>query len=195
MPQVFVGEDVSIGDECFIYPNVTIREKVVLGNRVIIHSGSVIGSDGYGYVRAGATQRKIPQAGNVVLGDDVEIGSNVSIDRGTIDSTVIGKGTKIDNLVHIAHNVRIGENCLILGQTGMAGSTIVGNNTVLASQSGIAGHLRIGNNVVVAARGGVIKDVGDGEIVSGFPARKHSEMMKVYAAMMKLPEILAKMKK
>lgn len=194
MPQVFVGEGVVIGDNAFIYPNVSIRENIKIGRNVIIHCGTVIGSDGYGYVQDEGIHKKVPQTGNVVIGDDVEIGSNTAIDRGTIDSTMIGAGTKIDNLVHIAHNVKIGKNCLILGQVGLAGSTQIGSNTIIASQAGVAGHLKIGNNVTIAARGGVIKDVKDGEIVSGFPARKHSEMMKVYAAMMKLPEVMKKLK-
>ncbi|MBA3066326.1 UDP-3-O-(3-hydroxymyristoyl)glucosamine N-acyltransferase [bacterium] len=198
MPHVFIGEGAEIGDNCFIYPNVTVREKVKVGNNVIIHSGSVIGSDGYGYVQDEGIHKKIPQAGNVVICDNVEIGANVCIDRAALSETFIGEGTKIDNLVHIAHNVKIGKHCLILGQTGIAGSTVIGDYTTLASQSGISGHLKIGNHVTVAARGGVIKDIPDGALVSGFPARDHREMLKVHAATMRLPEILdmfRKMKK
>jgi len=194
MPQVFIGEGSEIGELTFIYPNVTVRERAKIGSNVIIHSGTVIGSDGYGYVTVKGVHEKIPQTGNVVIEDDVEIGSNVSIDRAAIESTVIGQGTKIDNLVHIAHNIKIGKNCLILGQVGLAGSTEIGDNTTIASQGGVSGHLKIGKNVTIAARGGVIKDVADGEVVSGFPARKHSEMMKVQAAMMKLPELLKELK-
>ena len=194
MPQVFIGEGSEIGDNAFIYPNVTARERTKIGRNVIIHSGTVIGSDGYGYVTDKGIHKKIPQTGNVIIEDDVEIGSNTSIDRAAIESTIIGQGTKIDNLVHIAHNVKIGKNCLILGQVGLAGSAEIGDNTTIASQGGVGGHLKIGKNVTIAARGGVIKDVEDGEVVSGFPARKHSEMMKVYAAMMKLPELVKELK-
>ena len=165
---------------------------------MIIHSGSVIGSDGYGYVQDEGIHKKIPQSGNVVVEDNVEIGANVCIDRAALSSTIIGEGTKIDNLVHIAHNVKIGKHCLILGQTGIAGSTVIGDYTTLASQSGVSGHLKIGKRVTVAARGGVIKDLPDGVLVSGFPARDHREMMKVHAATMRLPEMLdmfRKMKK
>ncbi|MDO9514217.1 MAG: UDP-3-O-(3-hydroxymyristoyl)glucosamine N-acyltransferase [Elusimicrobiota bacterium] len=195
MPHVFIGEGAQIGKNCFIYPNVTIREKVIIGDNVIIHSGSVIGSDGYGYVQDEGGHKKIPQAGNVVIENDVEIGANVCVDRAALSSTVIGEGTKIDNLVHIAHNVRIGRHCLILGQTGIAGSTVIGDYTTLASQSGVSGHLKIGNRVTVAARGGVIKDLSDGVLVSGFPARDHREMLKVYAATMRLPEMLEMFRK
>jgi len=193
---VFVGKGAKVvGENCFIYPNVTVRENVKLGNNVIIHSGSVIGSDGYGYVQDEGLHKKIPQAGNVVVGDNVEIGANVCIDRAALSSTVIGEGTKIDNLVHIAHNVKIGKFCLILGQTGIAGSTVIGDYTTLASQSGISGHLKIGDHVTVAAKSGVIKDLPDGVLVSGFPARNHREMMKVHAATMRLPEILEMFRK
>jgi len=195
MPHVFIGEGAELGENCFIYPNVTVRENVKLGNNVIIHSGSVIGSDGYGYVQDEGIHKKIPQAGNVVVEDNVEIGANVCIDRAALSSTVIGEGTKIDNLVHIAHNVKIGKHCLILGQTGIAGSTVIGDYTTLASQSGISGHLKIGSRVTVGARGGVIKDLPDGVLVSGFPARDHREMMKVHAATMRLPEILEMFRK
>ncbi|MCD6311263.1 MAG: UDP-3-O-(3-hydroxymyristoyl)glucosamine N-acyltransferase [Elusimicrobia bacterium] len=198
MPHVFIGEGAELGENCFIYPNVTVRENVKIGNNVIIHSGSVIGSDGYGYVQDEGIHKKIPQSGNVVVEDKVEIGANVCIDRAALSSTIIGEGTKIDNLVHIAHNVKIGKHCLILGQTGIAGSTVIGDYTTLASQSGVSGHLKIGKRVTVAARGGVIKDLPDGVLVSGFPARDHREMMKVHAATMRLPEMLdmfRKMKK
>ncbi|MEA2081988.1 MAG: UDP-3-O-(3-hydroxymyristoyl)glucosamine N-acyltransferase [Elusimicrobiota bacterium] len=190
MPHVFIGEGAELGENCFIYPNVTVRENVKVGNSVIIHSGSVIGSDGYGYVQDEGIHKKIPQSGNVVIEDDVEIGANVCIDRAALSSTVVGAGTKIDNLVHIAHNVKIGKHCLILGQAGIAGSTVIGDYSTMASQSGVSGHLKIGNRVTVAARGGVIKDLPDGALVSGFPARDHREMMKVHAAMMRLPEML-----
>ena len=195
MPHVFIGDGARIGENCFIYPNVTIREKVIIGNNVIIHSGSVIGSDGYGYVAADGAHKKIPQAGNVVIEDNVEIGANVCIDRAALSSTLIGEGTKIDNLVHIAHNVRVGKHCLILGQTGIAGSSVIGDYTTLASQSGVSGHLKIGKHVTVAARGGVIKDLPDGVIVSGFPARDHRQTLKAQAAAARLPKILEMFRK
>ena len=192
---VFVGANSEIGHGCLIYPNVTIREGITIGNDVIIHSGTVIGSDGFGFVARKEGHFKIPQLGSVEIGDDVEIGSNVSIDRATTGKTKIGKGTKIDNLVHIAHNVQIGEHCIITGQNGFAGSSIVGNFVTFGAQAGVAGHLKIGDGATIAARAGVISDVGPGEIVSGFPARPHKEEMKKLAVLNKLPEMYEDYKK
>jgi len=194
MPCVYVGEGAEIGEGTFIYPNVSIREGVKIGKNCIIHCGTVIGSDGYGYVTIDGRHTKIPQTGTVEIHDNVEIGANVTIDRATIEATVIGEGTKIDNLVQIAHNVKIGKHCLIVAQVGIAGSTKIGDFVTVAGQAGIAGHLNIGNRVVIGAQAGVIGNVPDGEVVSGFPARKHSLMMKVYAAMLELPEIIKKLK-
>ncbi len=167
----YVGHETRLGQNCLIYPQVVLREKVVLGNRVIIHSGTVIGSDGYGYVTVDGKHLKIPQVGGVLIEDDVEIGANVTVDRARFDKTIIGEGTKIDNLVHIAHNVTIGKHCLIVGQVGISGSTRIGNNVILAGQAGIVGHLEIGDGAVVAAQSGVSRSIKAGEQVFGTPAQ------------------------
>jgi UDP-3-O-[3-hydroxymyristoyl] glucosamine N-acyltransferase len=189
---VFIGRDTQIGTDAFIYPKVIIRERVSIGNRCIIHSGSVIGSDGFGYATVQGVHHKIPQIGIVVIEDDVEIGANVTIDRARFDKTWIKKGTKIDNLVQIAHNVIIGENSIVVAQTGISGSTIIGNNVVLAGQSGIAGHITIGDNVIVGGQAGVTKNVPAGQMVSGFPAAPHSKAMKIQALVNRLPKVFEK---
>jgi UDP-3-O-[3-hydroxymyristoyl] glucosamine N-acyltransferase len=186
----FVGDDSQLGEDVNLFPNVTIYPGGQIDNRVRIHANSVIGSDGYGYVQDGGIHRKVPQIGNIVIGDDVEIGSNVSIDRGALGSTVIGKGTKIDNLVQIAHNVEIGEHCLIVAQVGIAGSAKIGNFTVLAGQAGIGGHLKIGNQVTVAAQAGVMKNIPDGERWLGSPAQSDREMKRQFIAVQRLPKLL-----
>ena len=186
----FVGDDSRIGDASRIFPNVSIYPRTVIGSRVRIHSGTVIGSDGFGYVQDGGAHRKVPQIGNVVIGDDVEIGSNVSVDRGALGSTVIGKGTKIDNLVQIAHNVQIGEHCIVVGQAGIAGSTRLGNYVVVAGQVGIGGHLKIGNQVIVAAQSGVMNNIPDGEKWLGTPAQPDRQMKRQLIAAQHLPELL-----
>ncbi len=187
-PGCFIGRGTSIGKGCIIYPNVSIRERIKIGNNVIIHSGTVIGSDGFGFVEVKGRHQKIPQIGTVEICDDVEIGANVAIDRARFDKTFIGKGTKIDNLVQIAHNVVIGENCLIVSQAGISGSTKIGNRAILAGQAGLVGHITIGDGAVVGAQGGVTKSVQANTFVSGYPARPHFEAMKSYAALQKLPE-------
>ncbi len=191
----FIGEKVQIGKGATIHPNVVIYERCIVGDRVIIHSSSVIGSDGFGYIPLDKSIKKIPQLGIVRIGDEVEIGSNVSIDRATIGETVIGEGTKIDNLSHIAHNVRIGKRCLIAAGAGIAGSVIIGDGVIMGGQAGVRDHVKIGNGAIIAARAGVIGDVKEGETVSGFPARPHSKMMKLYALIERLPEILERIKK
>lgn len=190
-PQCFIGFNARVGKDCKIYPQVVIRENCVIGDRVIIHSGTVVGSDGYGFCadRKTGRHRKIPQLGNVVVENDVEIGSNVSIDRATIGSTVIGEGTKIDNLVQIGHNVRTGKNCLIVAQVGVSGSTQIGRQVTLAGQAGIVGHVKIGDGAVIAAQSGVMGDVEPKAMVFGSPARPHREAMKLQALLGKLPEI------
>ena len=186
----FVGDDSKLGEDVNLFPNVTIYARGKIGNRVRIHANSVIGSDGYGYVQDGPVHLKVPQIGNVVIGDDVEIGAGVAIDRGALGSTSIGKGTKIDNLVHIAHNVQVGEGCLLCGQVGIAGSSKLGNYVVLAGQVGISGHLKIGNQVVVAAKGGVMHDVPDGEQWMWIPARPAKEARRQIVSIARLPEML-----
>ncbi|OQA92571.1 MAG: UDP-3-O-acylglucosamine N-acyltransferase [Elusimicrobia bacterium ADurb.Bin231] len=193
-PNCYIGKNVSLGRNCLIYSNVTIRENVKIGDNVIIHSGTVIGSDGFGYVTLPQGLKKIPQIGTVEICDDVEIGSNVSIDRATTGKTFIGKGTKIDNLVQIAHNVQIGENSVIVAQAGIAGSSKVGNWVTIAGQAGIVGHINIADGAVIAAQAGVIGDVGPKETVSGYPARPHRQAMRSYAFIQKLPELFEEMK-
>ena len=183
----FIGCNTKIGRNCLIYSNVCIRERILIGNNVIIHPGTVIGSDGFGFATVGGIQKKIPQIGTVVIEDDVEIGANVTIDRARFDKTVIGKGTKIDNLVQIAHNVEIGENSIIVAQSGISGSTTVGKGVILAGQSGVVGHITIGDNARVAAQAGVTKSVASGEVVSGYPARPHNTAKRINACIQRLP--------
>ena len=170
-----VGENVSIGDRCYIYPNVTIYPNVIIGNSVTVHSGAVIGSDGFGFIPENGENIKIPQTGNVTIADDVEIGANTVIDRATIGSTEIGEMTKIDNLVHIAHNTKIGKACLITAQVGIAGSVQIGEYCIFAGQSGVAPHVQIGKGSTFAAKSGVTKSVPGGEVYAGYPARKIRE--------------------
>src|SRR5438309_9010855 len=165
----FVGTNCHLGQEVHLFPNVTLYPGTEIGHRVRIHSGSVIGADGFGYVLDAGVHRKVPQIGNVIIRDDVEIGANVTIDRGALGPTIIGKGSKIDNLVQIAHNVVIGENCLVVAQAGISGSTKLGNYVILAGQVGLAGHLKIGNGVSIAAQSGVMHSIPDGEKWFGYP--------------------------
>jgi len=183
----FVGNNTTIGKNCLIYPNVTIRERITIGNRVIIHSGTVVGSDGFGYVNVKGVHEKIPQIGTVIIEDDVEIGANVTVDRARFDKTIIGKGTKIDNLVQIAHNVVLGENCIIIAQVGISGSTIVGKNAILAGQAGIAGHITIGEGAIVASQACATKSVPPHTKVSGYPAKPHETAKRVNACLQRLP--------
>jgi UDP-3-O-[3-hydroxymyristoyl] glucosamine N-acyltransferase len=192
-PGVFIGENSSVGDECIIYPNVTVRENVKIGSRVIIHSGAVIGSDGFGYVMEKGMHYKIPQVGGVIIGDDVEIGANAAIDRATTGNTIIGRGTKIDNLVQIAHNVKIGENSVIAAQTGVAGSTEIGNYVVFGGQAGVADHTRIDDGVMVGAQSGAMGHVKKG-IYSGSPMIPHRDWLKSIAIFAKLPELNKRIK-
>ena len=185
----FIGHHTKIGSQTLIYPHVSIRERISIGNRVIIHSGTVIGSDGFGFATIKGSHHKIPQVGTVEIADDVEIGANVTIDRARFDKTVIGRGTKIDNLVQIAHNVVIGENALIVAQVGIAGSTIIGNNVTLAGQAGLVGHITIGDNVIVTGQSGVAKSVPADTMVSGYPARPFMTTQRVNASMQNLPKL------
>jgi UDP-3-O-[3-hydroxymyristoyl] glucosamine N-acyltransferase len=189
-----VGPNCQIGDDSIIHPNVTIYLRSQIGNRVRIHSGTVIGSDGFGYVLDHGIHCKIPQVGSVQIADDVEIGANVTVDRGTLGATIIGKGTKIDNLVQIAHNVVIGEHSLLVAQVGIAGSSKLGNYVVLGGQVGIAGHLKIGNQVSVAAQSGVMRDIKDGERAFGYPAMEDRQMKRQIIALQQLPELLRKVR-
>ncbi|MCF8261448.1 MAG: UDP-3-O-(3-hydroxymyristoyl)glucosamine N-acyltransferase [Melioribacteraceae bacterium] len=189
-------DSVNIGEDVLIYPNVTIREDSKIGNNVIIHSGSVIGSDGFGYTRdKNSVYTKVPQIGNVVIKDDVEIGSNCSIDRAAIGSTVIAKGCKLDNLVQIAHNVSVGENTVISSQSGIAGSTEVGERVILAGQVGIAGHLKITNDTVIMAQSGVSKSITKPGNYFGYPAKEMTQTLRLEAHIRSLPSYLDRIKK
>jgi len=193
-PGVYIGHYTYIGDRCLIYPNVSIRERTRIGNGVIIHSGAVIGSDGFGFTTIEGVHHKIPHLGSVEIEDDVEIGANVTIDRARFGKTHIGKGTKMDNLVQIAHNVWTGERCLMVGQAGVAGSTRLGNNVVVAAQAGLVGHLDIGDNVLIAGKAGVTKDIPANTRVSGFPAQDHDKERRQQIHIRKLPDYCAKVK-
>ncbi|MBN1405645.1 MAG: UDP-3-O-(3-hydroxymyristoyl)glucosamine N-acyltransferase [Candidatus Omnitrophica bacterium] len=194
-PNCYIGSNVKIGANTVIYSNVTIREGSTIGENVIIHSGTVIGSDGFGYIEINGTQHKIPQVGIVVIEDDVEIGANVAIARARFGKTVIGKGTKIDNLVQIAHNVKIGPGSIIVAQAGISGSTTIGKNAILAGQAGLVGHIELGDNVIVGAQAGVTKSFSKDTILLGSPARPISEQKKLFAYIDRLPELFAAFKK
>jgi UDP-3-O-[3-hydroxymyristoyl] glucosamine N-acyltransferase len=194
-PHCVVGDGVSIGEGTRLWPAVTIYSGATLGARTMVHSGARIGCDGFGYVFRDGAHEKIPHVGRCIIGDDVEIGANTTIDRGSIDDTVIGKGTKIDNLVHIAHNVRIGEKCLLMAQVGVAGSVIVGDGAILAGQVGISGHLSIGAGARLAAQAGVFGDIPAGETWSGYPARPHREALRASAATFKLAGMMRRLEK
>jgi UDP-3-O-[3-hydroxymyristoyl] glucosamine N-acyltransferase len=190
----YVGPKTKLGKGVFIYPNVTIREENVLGDRVIVHSGTVIGSDGFGYAKDGDQYHKIPHVGNVVIEDDVEIGANVSIDRATTGTTLIKKGVKLDNLIHIAHNVVIDENSIVLAQAGIAGSTEIGKNVILAGQAGLVAHIKIGDNARVGSQAGVTKSVPADTSVSGYPAALHAHAKRLHASLQRLPELIKRVR-
>ncbi|MCX6854457.1 MAG: UDP-3-O-(3-hydroxymyristoyl)glucosamine N-acyltransferase [Verrucomicrobia bacterium] len=189
-----IGRGSKIGQNVRLHPNVVLYSRTQIGNRVSIHSGTTIGSDGYGYVFDQGQHRKMPQVGNVVIHDDVEIGSNTSIDRGALGATIIGQGTKIDNLVHVAHNVVMGRHCLIMGQVGFAGSTHLSDYVVIASQSGIAGHLKLGPQAKIGAKSGVMRDIAAGETVLGYPAAPDKQAKRQWIAMAQLPDALKRIK-
>ncbi|MDI6703245.1 MAG: UDP-3-O-(3-hydroxymyristoyl)glucosamine N-acyltransferase [bacterium] len=193
-PLVYIGSEVEIGDDSIIYPQVSLMDRVKIGKRVIIHSGSVIGSDGFGYVEIDKTHHKIPQIGSVRIEDSVEIGANVCIDRATTGWTTIGKGTKIDNLVQIAHNVKIGENCILTGQVGISGSVRIENGVIFGGQSGVADHLTVGENVIVAAKAGITKNIERNVRVAGFPAKPLQEERKIKASISRLPRLFEKVR-
>ncbi len=193
-PHVVIGSDAVLGSDCVLYPQVSVRERCQLGNRVIVHSGAVIGSDGYGYATVQGVHEKIPQVGIVVIDDDVEIGANTTIDRARFDRTRIGKGTKIDNLVQIAHNVETGAHCLIVAQVGIAGSTKLGNHVTVAGQAGVGGHLQIGDQAVITAMAGVSKSVPPKTVVRGYPAQEIKAAQILEVAVRRLPATQDKVK-
>ncbi len=195
LPGCYIGERTRVGENTLIYPSVSIREDVFVGQRAIIHCGAVIGSDGFGFAKNGDQYEKIPQVGNVVIEDDVEIGANVCVDRSTTGTTRIASGTKIDNLVQVAHNVVVGENSIIAAQVGISGSTELGTNVTLAGQAGVVGHIKIGDHAVVGAQAGVTKSVPPYTCVSGYPARPHAQSKRANAAAQRLPDRMATVRK
>ncbi|MCK5850217.1 MAG: UDP-3-O-(3-hydroxymyristoyl)glucosamine N-acyltransferase [Kiritimatiellae bacterium] len=191
---VYIGHGSSLGEDCKIYANVSVREYVTIGSRTIIHSGTVVGSDGFGYTNDKGKWIKIPQVGTVEVGNDVEFGSNVSIDRARFGKTVIADGVKIDNLVQIAHNVEVGQDTAMAAQVGIAGSAKIGRNVMLGGQVGLAGHIEIGNGVVILAKSGVHNDVPDGEVIFGAPAMPAKTALKVFAILPTLPDMRKQIK-
>ena len=187
--QCYLGRNAKIGRASRLYPGVKVMDGCEIGAECIVHAGTVIGSDGYGYVSPRGWHEKIPQIGKVVVEDKVELGANCAIDRAALETTLIGAGTKIDNLVHIAHNVQIGKNCLILAQAAIAGSTVIGNGAIIAGQAGISDHLTIGDNTVVMGKTGVISSLGPNQVVFGHTARPRLQAMKIEALLSKLPEM------
>lgn len=192
-PFVFIGEDTTVGAHCILYPNVTVREGITIGDRVIIHSGTVIGSDGFGYIFNEGMHYKIPQVGGIIIEEDVEIGANVTIDRATTGRTVIGAGTKIDNLVQIAHNVKIGKHSILVAQVGIAGSTEIGDYVILGGQVGVADHSRIESQTMIGAQSGVKGTLKKGAY-SGSPVMPHRDWLKAQAIIAKLPELHKKIR-
>lgn len=189
-PGAYVGEACRIGPGTVIYANASLYDHVSVGARCIIHSGAVIGSEGFGYYFAHGAHQKIPQLGQVILEDDVEVGANSAIDRATFGRTVIGRGTKIDNLVQIGHNAEVGEHCILCGMVGLAGSTVLGDRVTLAAGAGVAGHLEIGSGATVTGRAGVTKSIPAGKVVSGYPATDHETERRILASRRRLPEMV-----
>lgn len=190
----YIGHGCRLGADCRLGPHVTLREHTLLGQRVLLHPGVVLGADGFGFEQVDGVHKKIPQLGNVEIGDDVEIGANTTVDRARFGTTRVGRGTKIDNLVQIGHNCVIGEHCIICGLVGMAGSTMVGDHVTIAGQAGLAGHLTVGDNSIIMAQAGVTKDVAPGSFMLGAPAVPHRDFKRTVAATHRLPELVARLR-
>jgi UDP-3-O-[3-hydroxymyristoyl] glucosamine N-acyltransferase len=193
-PQVYVGFEVTMGSDCLVYPHVTIRERTSIGSRCVFQPGVVIGGDGFGFTMAQGRHYKIPQVGTVVIEDDVEIQANTTIDRGGVGVTRIGRGTKIDNLVQVAHGVEFGPDGLVAALTGIAGSTKIGHHVTLAAQVGVVGHIEIGDNVVAGARSGISHNIKPNQVVWGTPAQPIQDEIKLLAALRRVPKLLAEIK-
>ena len=193
-PGCFIGPRVKVGRDCILYPNVVIYEDCVVGDRVLLHANTTIGTDGYGFAFNAGVHYKVPQVGNVVIEDDVEVGANCTIARAAVASTIIGAGSKLDSQVMIGHNVKTGKACLIVAQVGLAGSVILGDYVTLGGQVGVAGHLKIGDKASVGAKTGVMADIDPGAAMVGMPAMPQQEARRVYAAFMKLPELVQRIK-
>ena len=189
-PGVYIGHGCEIGAGTLIYPNAVIREGTRIGKRCIVHSGAALGSDGFGFASVDGKHEKVPQVGTVVIGDDVEIGANTAVDRATFGQTIVGEGTKIDNLVQIGHNVRVGKHTVICGNAGIAGSTVVGDRVTIAAGAGIAGHIEVGEGAVIGAYSGVSKSIKPGRAVFGYPAVEHSRSKRIIAAQRQLPDLV-----
>jgi len=189
-----IGQDVQLGEDVQLFPNVVIYARTEIGNRVTIHAGAVIGADGFGYVFDEGRHQKILQIGKVIIQDEVEIGANSTVDRGAMGPTMVGAGTKIDNLVHVAHNVVIGRHCILMGQAGIAGSTRMGDYAVLAAQAGVSGHLNLGNQIMIGAKSGVMRDIPDGGKVLGIPAAPDKQAKRQMIALTQLPELIRRIR-
>ena len=188
-PHAYIGDHVTVGDNCVFYPHATVYENCIIGNNCILHAGSVVGADGFGFAPEGETYKKIPQLGNVIIEDDVEIGANTTIDRAVMDSTIIHRGVKLDNLVQIAHNVEVGENTVMAAQVGIAGSVKVGKHCMFGGQVGLAGHIHVADHVVFGAQAGVISDVKEATTLLGAPAINAKNFMRSSAIFNRLPDI------
>jgi UDP-3-O-[3-hydroxymyristoyl] glucosamine N-acyltransferase len=192
LANVYIGADAVVGMDCFLNPNVSVMERCEIGDRVILHSGVVVGADGFGFVWDGERHRKVPQVGNVVIEDEVEIGANSAVDRATLGETRIGRGAKIDNLVQIGHNVSVGEHAILCGCVGISGSVRIGARAILGGQAGVSDHVEIGEGAMIGGKAGVTDNVPPGVFYSGFPARPHRENMKTLSALVKLPDLVEK---
>jgi UDP-3-O-[3-hydroxymyristoyl] glucosamine N-acyltransferase len=188
-PGVYLGDEAEVGEQTILYPNVTVMDRCVIKDRVIIHAGTVIGADGFGFAHEGPKQVKIPQIGIVVIEQDVEIGSNCSIDRAALGTTWIKRGVKMDNLIQIGHNVVVEEDSILVAQAGISGSTHIGKNVILAGQAGLVGHLTIGDGAIVTAKTGVYKDIAPGEVMSGYPMMPHRKWLRAMPVVARLPEL------